>query len=108
MDGLGCVPIHHLMEDAATAEMASQVWQWVKHSVRTKEGKLVTPELVATLLDEEAAALRQAMGEKRYSASKYELAKKELLSTVQGKEYSDFLTSLCYRHIMSNTGRPRM
>ena len=30
LDGQGCVPIHHLMEDAATAEIArSQVWQWL-------------------------------------------------------------------------------
>lgn len=30
--GLGCVPIHHLMEDAATAEIArAQLWQWLHH-----------------------------------------------------------------------------
>ncbi|MBU6198138.1 MAG: malate synthase A [Xanthomonadaceae bacterium] len=29
-DGQGCVPIHHLMEDAATAEIArAQLWQWL-------------------------------------------------------------------------------
>jgi malate synthase len=32
LEGLGCVPIHHLMEDAATAEIArSQLWQWLHH-----------------------------------------------------------------------------
>ena len=30
LDGLGCVPIQHLMEDAATAEIArAQLWQWL-------------------------------------------------------------------------------
>jgi len=30
LDGQGCVPIHHLMEDAATAEIArAQLWQWI-------------------------------------------------------------------------------
>ncbi|WP_066093009.1 malate synthase A [Xanthomonas massiliensis] len=30
LDGNGCVPIHHLMEDAATAEISrSQIWQWL-------------------------------------------------------------------------------
>jgi malate synthase len=30
LDGQGCVPIHHLMEDAATAEIArAQLWQWL-------------------------------------------------------------------------------
>ncbi|MDE2154903.1 MAG: malate synthase A [Xanthomonadaceae bacterium] len=32
LDGLGCVPIHNLMEDAATAEIArAQLWQWLHH-----------------------------------------------------------------------------
>src|SRR5207342_2915674 len=30
LDGQGCVPIHWLMEDAATAEIArAQLWQWL-------------------------------------------------------------------------------
>lgn len=32
LDGSGCVPIHWLMEDAATAEIArAQLWQWLHH-----------------------------------------------------------------------------
>ncbi len=32
LDGNGCVPIHNLMEDAATAEIArTQLWQWLHH-----------------------------------------------------------------------------
>ena len=34
-DGHGCVPIHHLMEDAATAEIArAQLWQWLHAGTR--------------------------------------------------------------------------
>ena len=33
LDGNGCVPIHSLMEDAATAEIArTQLWQWLHHA----------------------------------------------------------------------------
>ena len=33
LDGNGCVPIHHLMEDAATAEIArAQLWQWLHYA----------------------------------------------------------------------------
>jgi malate synthase len=33
LDGMGCVPIHHLMEDAATAEIArAQLWQWLHYA----------------------------------------------------------------------------
>ena len=32
LDGNGCVPIDHLMEDAATAEISrAQLWQWIRH-----------------------------------------------------------------------------
>jgi malate synthase len=32
LDGNGCVPIHWLMEDAATAEISrTQLWQWLHH-----------------------------------------------------------------------------
>ncbi len=26
---------------------------------------------------------------------------------IQGREYSDFLTTLCYEHILSNTGKAK-
>ncbi|MGB4860017.1 MAG: malate synthase A [Dokdonella sp.] len=33
LDGLGCVPINHLMEDAATAEISRvQLWQWLHNA----------------------------------------------------------------------------
>jgi len=38
LSGSGCVPIHHLMEDAATAEISrTQLWQWL-HFPRSSEG----------------------------------------------------------------------
>ena len=37
--GSGCVPIHWLMEDAATAEIArTQLWQWLHHEGPSGEG----------------------------------------------------------------------
>ena len=39
LGGLGCVPIHHLMEDAATAEIArAQLWQWLHHADASADG----------------------------------------------------------------------
>ena len=35
--GNGCVPLYHLMEDAATAEICrAQMWQWLRHGARTE------------------------------------------------------------------------
>ena len=45
--GVGCVPIDHLMEDAATAEIARcQLWQWVHHRARLEDGRTVDLPLV--------------------------------------------------------------
>jgi malate synthase len=100
--GVGCVPIHNLMEDAATAEISrSQLWQWVRHGARTKEGRTVTAEWAVQLLDDEAGKFRAALGDAKYAQSKFDLARRLLAGTIQGKEYSDFLTTLCYDHIVT-------
>ena len=62
--GQGAVPIFNLMEDAATAEISrSQVWQWIRSPKGTlDDGRKVTKELVATLLPEEMAKIRDLLG----------------------------------------------
>jgi malate synthase len=58
--GVGCVPIHNLMEDAATAEISrSQLWQWARHGAATREGARVTGEWAARLLREETDKFRE-------------------------------------------------
>ncbi|ORX94279.1 malate synthase A, partial [Basidiobolus meristosporus CBS 931.73] len=99
--GLGCVPIHNLMEDAATAEISrSQLWQWAKHQVKTAEGKQVTQQWLQQLLNEETDSLKKQLGNK-YASYKYDLAKKYMAGQVSGKneDYADFLTTLIYDEI---------
>ena len=56
--GNGCVPINHLMEDAATAEISRiSLWQWVFHGSKTVEGKPVTPQFIDQIIASEAAKL---------------------------------------------------
>jgi malate synthase len=60
IQGLGCVPIYNLMEDAATAEICrAQVWQWIRHGAKMEDGRVVTRELVTELIDEEKKPLLQ-------------------------------------------------
>ncbi|KAI9101771.1 malate synthase [Phlyctochytrium arcticum] len=100
--GNGCVPIHNLMEDAATAEISrSQLWQWVRHRARTSDGKEITPEYVNQILDEDMESKKKQLGDKKFAATRFELARKFLASTIQGQEYSDFLTTLCYDSILT-------
>lgn len=43
LGGLGCVPLHSLMEDAATAEISrTQVWQWLRHGAALDGGDPLT------------------------------------------------------------------
>ena len=60
LGGNGCVPIHNLMEDAATAEISrSQVWQWIRSPKGVlDDGRKVTAELVRTLVPEELAKIK--------------------------------------------------
>ncbi|CAJ0824734.1 2897_t:CDS:2 [Entrophospora sp. SA101] len=98
--GLGCVPIHNLMEDAATAEISrSQLWQWAKHRARTIEGKVITGEYLLKLLDEEVTNLERQIGPQKFGSTKYILAKRYLASQIAGKDYSDFITTLLYDEI---------
>ncbi|SFN38622.1 malate synthase A [Dokdonella immobilis] len=52
LDGLGCVPIHHLMEDAATAEISrAQLWQWLHNpGLRLEDGTSIDFTLFAEVL----------------------------------------------------------
>ncbi len=94
---VGCVPINYLMEDAATAEVSrSQVWQWVKHGVKTKEGEVVTKDLALRILQERVAELQASAA----SGNKFALAAKYFAPEIGGEEYADFLTSLLYNEIV--------
>lgn len=99
------MPIHNLMEDAATAEISrSQLWQWVRHGARVQpSGRPVDAAWVRQLLDEEAAALERQAGASR--DKKFEEAKALLAGTTGGGPYSDFLTTLCYESICEPQAR---
>ena len=62
--GNGCVPIHNLMEDAATAEISrSQVWQWIRSPKgNLDDGRKVTAELVRELTQQELDNVKKVVG----------------------------------------------
>ncbi len=90
LNGLGCVPIFNLMEDAATAEIArSQIWQWIHHDKGVlDDGRKVTLELFKTLLGEE---LKKLPGDDA-NGLPYNLAAELLTKLVSPKEFTEFLT----------------
>lgn len=95
--GMGCVPIHNLMEDAATAEISrSQIWQWLRSGKGVLvDGRKVTVELFHQWLPEEVAKI-EAQG--RYSATLTEAAKLfDQITTAD--EFIEFLTLPGYARI---------
>jgi malate synthase len=101
LGGNGCVPLHNLMEDAATAEIArAQIWQWIRHPQGVlADGRRVTYEMYAQFRDEELAKIREEVGEEAFSSGNYHEAA-GLLDRITGEKHCvDFLTLVAYEAI---------
>jgi malate synthase len=99
LGGNGCVPIHNLMEDAATAEIArSQVWQWIRHASGVlDDGRRVTVELFRTILGEELARLQAQHGAAAFAAGQFERAASLLDRITTAEKFEAFLTLPAYQ-----------
>ncbi|MGH8192449.1 MAG: malate synthase A, partial [Rhodanobacteraceae bacterium] len=100
LDGMGCVPIHHLMEDAATAEIArTQLWQWLHQTDPThgaKEFEDGAPPSFA-LFDYALGAHAQALRDSDLpGAARAEQAAKLLSGETHAPRLADFLTLSAY------------
>ncbi|WP_034640105.1 malate synthase A [Chitinilyticum aquatile] len=90
LTGQGCVPIHNLMEDAATAEISrSQIWQWLRSDKGVlDDGRKIDRALFHTLLPDEVGKIRAAG---KYAATLDESARLfDQLTT--SEEFVEFLT----------------
>ena len=94
--GNGCVPIHNLMEDAATAEISrSQVWQWIRSPKGVlDDGRKVTAELVRALVPEELAKIKAGGFEGKFDRAA------EIFTTMSTQDaFAEFLTLPLYEEI---------
>jgi malate synthase len=95
--GLGCVPIHHLMEDAATSEISRcQLWQWLKYGAKLDDGRLVTAEMLDTWMSEEMSKTRDEIGAKRFDSGRFREAIDLFLGMVKAEWPDEFLTLPAY------------
>ena len=87
--GNGCVPIHNLMEDAATAEISrSQVWQWIRSPKgKLDDGRKVTAELVRDLTKQELDNVKKAVGG---DTKPYDRAAQIFEEMSTSKQFTDF------------------
>ncbi|HXF45526.1 MAG TPA: malate synthase A [Burkholderiaceae bacterium] len=96
--GNGCVPIHNLMEDAATAEISrSQVWQWIRSPKGVlQDGRKVTAELVRSLIPEELAKVKAEVGG---DTSTYDRAAQIFERMCTAETFTEFLTLPLYEEL---------
>ncbi|HEX9729281.1 MAG TPA: malate synthase A [Gemmatimonadales bacterium] len=98
--GSGCVPIYHLMEDAATAEISrTQVWQWVRHEARMDDGQTVTAALVGMTILDVMQALRAQLGGDRFAGGKFTQAARIFQEITTADEPAEWLTTVAYQHL---------
>jgi malate synthase len=95
LGGQGCVPLYHLMEDAATAEICrAQLWQWVRHGARTRDGQHIDAALFDRLLAEELDVIAARGGPA--PAGELQRAAALFADMVRRPEFDEFLTLPAY------------
>ena len=86
--GTGCVPLHNLMEDAATAEISrAQVWQWLRHGAKLDDGRTIDHALVERIIGEE-----RARAAAKASSHRFDDAAQLFQRQVTATDFVEFLT----------------
>jgi malate synthase len=98
LGGLGCVPLHNLMEDAATAEISrAQVWQWLTHRATLEDGRTIDRPLIERLV----AEIDAAEGGPHFAE-----AKALFLELCFAQSLQPFLTLPAYERLVAESARP--
>ncbi len=105
LGGQGCVPLYHLMEDAATAEICrTQVWQWIRHGSTLDDGRTITETLFGNVLDEEMARLRDVREPARLDVARATRARDLFVRLCTARRCEDFLTIDAYEQLVRLAG----
>ena len=99
--GRGAVPIHNLMEDAATAEISrSQIWQWLAHGANVEmEGgfkETLTKRLYDRIYNEELKKLASELGSEKFAQGRFPEAAQLFTETATAQVLPEFLTIPAY------------
>jgi malate synthase len=99
--GSGCVPLDHLMEDAATAEISrAQVWQWIRHGARLEDGCAVTARLYREVRRDELRAIGKRVGRERWTSGRFAEAAALFDRLIEARQLEDFLTLPAYDELL--------
>jgi malate synthase len=97
--GRGAVPIHNLMEDVATAEIArAQLWQWIRSPAgRLDDGRDINLDLFHRLLREELDRARTHTPQTGWEL--LERSSGLLTRIIESHRFEPFLTLPAYREL---------
>jgi malate synthase len=95
--GAGCVPIHNLMEDAATAEISrAQLWQWRQHGAALDDGRVIDGALIDALMAEELAKILGGANPLKLPEADLREAADILGQLIHAERFETFLTLPAY------------
>ena len=99
--GIGCVPLFNLMEDAATAEISrAQLWQWVHHSAKLNDGRVVDLSLVEKVIADELEHQKGIVDSERFAA--YQNAADLMRDLIRAPHFPEFLTVPAYQRVLQS------
>lgn len=100
LQGRGAVPIHNMMEDAATAEISrAQLWQWIHHGaeVETATGpRTLTVAWLGELMQAEIVRILDRLGPTGFHRGHYASAARIVQDAATAEILPDFITSPAY------------
>jgi len=104
--GFGAVPIHNLMEDAATAEISrAQLWQWRVHQAKLDIGAIITAKLLEKQFAEIERQLQQDLSAAEYASRRIDAAMKIMREMVFADDFAEFLTLPAYEVLIADDGK---
>ncbi len=104
--GIGCVPLNHLMEDAATAEISrAQIWQQLHHGAKLEDGRRIDRALFRRLLGEEVARIEKRMGP-AFRKSRFKEAARMFRDWSEASSFVEFLTLPAYDWVIAHEPKP--
>jgi len=100
LKGVGAAALYNLMEDAATAEISrTQVWQWIQRRSALEDGRTITYFMVAAMIPEELAKIREYVGAERYDRGRFAKAAELFDDLIRSRDFVEFLTLPAYELI---------
>jgi malate synthase len=100
MAGQGAVAIHHLMEDAATAEISrAQLWQWLRHQVQLEDGRTFSRARYDELLNQELQQLQADLVSHPQAFQRLPEAFRIFRKVTQQAEFAEFITLEAYPYL---------